>query len=616
MSKPRYRRTSDGQTVLVNDGLQNLVSGMGTSRDKGWQAQYTRPVYSPIDLLTAYEASSMIQRAIDMPAEDSCREWREWQAEAADISKIEAEEQRLGVVAKVFEARRLARLYGGAAILIGTGEANTQLPLDPKRIRMGGIKYLTVFSRDELSAQEIERDPRVDGYGKPKFWNVNSAAGVPLKIHPSRLVIFHGLSPLADIHSKTASDGWGRSVLPGMLDALKRVDEMAANTNSLTYEAKVDVIKIPDLMQNLQKRGQAFEQEVLRRLTLAATGKGINGAMILDALEEYQQKSASFGGLHELLDRFMQLASAAVGIPMTLYFMLSPGGLNATGASDVRNYYDTVKVQQTLRMQPAMSVLDECLIWSALGSRPEDLHYTWRPLWQPTMKERAEVGKIGAEAMKVAVEMDAVSVEAAGSALVNMFTESGAFPGLEGYVEDFPVERDNDDDDQAALTSPVGGEESGAITDASPRTLYVRRDVVNADEIIAWAKAQGFKSTLPVDDMHVTVMFSRTPVDWMKMGETWSENPEIQPGGARVMESFGNARVLLFNSSELSWRHEQMKREGATWDHPEYQPHITISYDPDSPDLSDVEPYTGRIVLGPEIFEEVNENWLEGVKEE
>lgn len=615
MLKPHYRRTSDGQTVLMNDGLRNLVSGMGTDRDKGWQAQYTAPTQGPLDLLTAYEASSMIQRAIDMPAEDSCREWREWQAEAVDISLIEAEETRLGLKAKVFEARRLARLYGGAALLIGAGDADPEKPLLPKRIAKGGVKYLTVLSREELSAHDIERDPRLEGFGKPKFWTLTSAEGGHLKIHPSRLVIFHGLPPLGDIKSKTTMDGWGRSVLPGMLDALRRVDELAANVNSLTYEAKVDVVKIPDLMSNLQKRGTAYEQEVLRRLTLAATGKGINGMLMLDALEEYASKSASFGGLPDILDRFMQLASAAVGIPMTLYFMISPGGLNSTGASDTRAYYDKVKVEQTLRMQPEMSVLDECLVWSALGERPADLHYTWRPLWQPTAKERADTGKTAAETMKAAVEMDAVSVEAGGKALVNVLTESGAFPGLEGYAEEFPLQSDGDDDD-GAEAGVLPGEREQGVTDAAPRTLYVRRDVLNADEIISWAKEQGFKTTLPAGDMHVTVAFSRDRVDWMKMGEPWCENPEIAPGGARLMEQFGEARVLLFNSSQLSWRHEEMKREGASWDHPDYQPHITISYDAESPDLSEVQPYQGRIILGPEIFEEINEKWLEGVIEE
>ena len=151
-------------------------------------------------------------------------------------------------------------------------------------------------------------------------------------------------------------------------------------------------------------------------------------------------------------------------------------------------------------------------------------------------------------------------------------------------------------------------DEGAAVNDAAPRTLYVRRDVLNGGEIIAWAKSQGFTKTLPADDLHVTITYSRTPVDWMKMGEAWAAKLEIEPGGPRLMEAFGeagDAKVLLFSSNELRWRHERMVEEGASWDHDEYQPHITISYDPDAPDISTVEPYTGRIVLGPEIFEEV-----------
>src|SRR5690606_18681467 len=113
-------------------------------------------------------------------------------------------------------------------------------------------------------------------------------------------------------------------------------------------------------------------------------------------------------------------------------------------------------------------------------------------------------------------------------------------------------------------------------------------------EIIEHFKAQGFETTLPADDMHVTITFSRQPVDWMKMGENWSDNGKggltIPAGGPRLMDAFGpsgEAKVLLFSSSALSWRHEDMKRQGATWDHPEYQPHLTISYDFDG-DLGQV----------------------------
>lgn len=150
-----------------------------------------------------------------------------------------------------------------------------------------------------------------------------------------------------------------------------------------------------------------------------------------------------------------------------------------------------------------------------------------------------------------------------------------------------------------------------ATKDASstPRSLYVRRDVVNANDIKSWAKEQGFASSL--DDMHVTIIYSETPVDWLKIGTDWSSEDDggltVRAGGPRVIERFGeNAIVLAFSNTALQWRNMDAREQGASWNHEDYTPHITITYQPPPDlDLSKVQPYTGVIVLGPEIFEEV-----------
>lgn len=585
------------------DGLMNLVSGMGTSRDKAGQAKYTLPTMTTQEALTAYKASALVRRVVDLPAEDATREWRDWQAEADQITAIEAEEKRLGLQAKVLEAKRQARLFGGAALLIGTGDPDLSDELDPRRIKKEGIRYLAMFAREDLVAGDIERDPTLPGYGRPIFWRDN----LQREIHPTRLVAFHGIEPFAGI-THEALDGWGDTVLLGLLDRVKSVDEAAGNVLSLIYEAKVDVMKIPGLMQELRSRGTEFSKELIERLTLAATAKGISGTLILDALEEYEQKSASFGGLPDLIDRFMQLTSAESGIPMALLFGMSAGGLNASGDIDVRGYYDRVKVQQSLTMQPAMSVLDEALIYSALGNRPPEIHYNWRSLWQPTAKERAETGKIIADTHKIANDLGTLPMEAVGDSLVNALTESGAAPGLEGYVAQYGgvAEGDDDDDDDGGVL---------VTADAAPRTLYVHRKVLNGKEIIRWAKSQGLTTTLPESDLHVAIAFSRQPVDWMECGTSWQPKLEVGAGGPRQMEAFGDATVLLFTNEELIWRHRRICETGATWDHDEYQPHITISYGEDAPDLNDIEPYQGPIILGPEIFQEVKEDWKEGIAE-
>lgn len=143
------------------------------------------------------------------------------------------------------------------------------------------------------------------------------------------------------------------------------------------------------------------------------------------------------------------------------------------------------------------------------------------------------------------------------------------------------------------------------IEDWAPKTLYVRRDVLNRDEIVKWARSQGFTDIVP--DLHVTITYSTTPVDWMKMGESWRGKLEVEAGGPRLVEALGpdgKYKVLLFTAYELVSRNAEMREKGASFSWEEYQPHISIQLGGDL-DLAKVEPYTGKIMLGPEIFEEI-----------
>jgi hypothetical protein len=129
------------------DSLTNLVSRMGTDRDKAAHTSYGYVVQSDEQILAAYRGAWLPRKIVDIPALDSCRKWRNWQGDQSQIELIEAEENRLNLRGKVLEARIKARLLGGSGILIGTGEANLAEPLQIDRIGRGGVRYLTVFSR-------------------------------------------------------------------------------------------------------------------------------------------------------------------------------------------------------------------------------------------------------------------------------------------------------------------------------------------------------------------------------------------------------------------------------------------------------------------------------------
>lgn len=150
-----------------------------------------------------------------------------------------------------------------------------------------------------------------------------------------------------------------------------------------------------------------------------------------------------------------------------------------------------------------------------------------------------------------------------------------------------------------------------------PRPLYVRRDLVNVAEFHAWAKEAGFPEV--VEDAHVTVAYSRQPVDWFAMGTDWHDRRGdgsgefvVPSGGPRKVDRLGDqgAVVLHFDSDEIRWRHESMRERGASWDYEGFHPHVTITYRaPEGLDLETVVPYAGKLVFGPEIFEPIQEDW-------
>lgn len=612
-------------TFQANDSLTSLVSRMGTERDKASTVFYTHPTMTDEQALAAYRGSWLPRKIIDIPALDSCRKWRDWQAKNADIELIEGEENRLNVKGKVLEALTKARLFGGAAIYIGTGDSNPEKPLDPERVGKAGLKYLTVLSRRDMTAGPIEQDVTSEYHGKPSYYEVTGTSGMQMvRIHPSRMVIFVGARQPDSLMMAGLLEGWGDSVLTATLDAIKNADSTAGNIASLVFEAKIDIIRIPDFMASLGN--EVYRSKIIERYTLANMSKGINGTLLLDKEEEYESKSATLAGLTDILMAFMQIVSGAADIPVTRLLGQSPAGMNATGASDMKNYHDRIQSIQQLEMTPAMHKMDECLIRSALGSRPAEIHYSWAPLEQMSEKERADIFKLNADAARAIVGsgtgQEIIARDAVSRALVNRLVEDGVLPGLEDAVDEFGEigEQEPSEEELAASAAAQAVAKPSNVTrmqaaanDAAPRTLYVRRDVLNVAEIVKWAKAQGFTDIVP--DLHVTITYSRAPVDWMKMGDNWSDNGKggltIPAGGPRLMEAFGEngeAKVLSFASSALSWRHEDMKRNGASSDREDYQPHVTISYAAGEPDLNSVEPFRGKIELGPEIFEEIRED--------
>ena len=638
MTKQKFRKHADGSmSMYIGDGFANFISGLGMADLKRQGNSYVPAVITP-ELETAYRTSTWFGKIVDIPADDSTREWRTWQLEKDQITKVEAEERRLGVKDKVRQAQIWQRLYGGAAIIVGGLPGSNEAPVNLEGIRTGAIKFLTVVPRDEITPGPIRRNPLDEFYGHPEKYTVRGESG-NVDLHPSRVIPFRGVQ----VAPTNQNDFWGDPIWFRLEDAIKSADQSGAVIDALLQEAKIDVVRVNNMMQGMATA--EYEALMIRRFQMVAILKGMQNVMMLDKDDEWQQKTMTWTGLPDIAKHILNILSGASDIPMFRLTGQNLTGLSNTGEAEQRAYYDSVRAKQNLQLRPAMDPLDNLIVRSALGSYPEDTWYNWNSLYQMTDKERAEIDKMEAETAASYAVSGLIPSEALAKAVQNRMIESGRWPALEQALEELPDEAEEDDriaqevagmleramNAQRAPGTAANGQGEGAqrptrppaqqgqrqAVDAQPRTLYVRRDVKNWAAIAEHFKAQGFATTLGAD-MHVTIVYSKAPIDWMKVGEAWEAELKINPGGPRLMEAFGDngeAKVLLFASSELNWRHERAKEAGASWDHGDYQPHITISWDP-AASIEGIEPWQGEIVLGPEIFEELNPDWKAGVTED
>lgn len=565
------------------DRLVNLVTGMGTSKDKGTGGAHVVVVRSKAELDAAYRDNWIARKAIDIVPFDMLREGRQWQGEKFQIGLIEKAEKDLGYFTKVKAALIRGRLYGGGCIVIGDGASDPSAELRIDAIGRGGIKYLHVFSLHEIIAGELNRDPLSPYFGEPRDYEVRSAGGDALKLHPSRVVRFLG-APLPDDVTVRTESVWSDSILQAIMEAVDQATSAASYIAAMLPEAKQDIISVPGLSQHLAT--QATTSRLTERFAYASMMKSMHGMLLLEgdgkspSGEVWQQKQLSFAGLPDVANLFLQIVSGAADVPVTRMLGQSPKGMNSTGESDLRNYYDHVAAKQKVELTPSLARLDRALVRHALGAEPSDVWYNWRPLYQPSDKEKAEIFAAKAKAVKDLSDVGLMPDEALAKGVQNMLIEDGSLPGLEAALEEFGDEPE-DKDAEAQAANQNERLRRQAANDAAPRTLYVSRKLLNGAEFIAWAKSQGFETTLDAADLHVTIAFSREPVDWMKVGEAWGGDRDgkltVNPGGARLVEPLGDkgAVVLLFNSADLAWRHMAIREAGASWDWPEYQPHVT-----------------------------------------
>ncbi len=394
------------------DSWVNALTGLGTLRDKLAHGQIgPSQVLADHVLENLYNGDHIAAKMVDAVPKDATRRGYTIELEgmapnesARTARDIVQHARRLNALPSLRQAWIWGRLYGGGAVFVGADDGLTMdQPLNEERIRT--IRSLTVAMKPQLTIRSRYQDEQHPKHGEVETYEVRRAPAVgmmnPIRtgtvIHESRLIMFGGT--LGARFFSVNPDGFEDSVLQRVHTVLRDTATSWQSTSHLLTDASQGVLKIKNLMGLIASGGK----ETLRaRVELIDMARSVCRSLLLDADgESFERVATSFAGIPELMDRFMMNAASAAEMPVTKLYGRSPAGMNATGESDTRGWYDTVEDAQSDVLQSRHErLLTVCMLAQdspTKGKVPESWTIKYRPLWQPTAAEEATRKKTVAE---------------------------------------------------------------------------------------------------------------------------------------------------------------------------------------------------------------------------
>jgi len=406
----------------VKDGWSNLLTGLNASRTakKKQTRHISEQLLSDSELDSMYAEDGLAARIVKLLPDDMYREG--WEYEFPDLDEIKTKTlideyasvmEDIDALGKLKKATYWNRLKGGSAILISVIDGmDMSEPLNPKRIR--SFEKLKVLDRTEIDFATIEwqNDPTQPRFGLPVLYPVkfdygNGNTGLKM-VHYTRIIEMHGddLPKRSETILTQEQRFWGISVIQRAESRLQTLGSSLGSIDQLLQEMGVGKFKFKDLAVLLSSA--EGKEALMRRVEVNDLTRSTYRSQYLDSEEDFTRDVFDFRGIPEILYILFMLISSDTGYPITRLFGVSPGGMNATGESDMRNYYDGVRSLQNTESYPMiLRIIRIISEWKKI----QEPYIKFLPLQTMNEKEEAELEKIQTEKEKTEAETYKLYVE-------------------------------------------------------------------------------------------------------------------------------------------------------------------------------------------------------------
>lgn len=442
MSKRRSTRHVRADTkqapVTTMDAFSNPIARLGYGTQDLLQAtQYplTRITQNYQLLTSLYRENWIVQNIIETIPGDMVRKWYTLKCNVGPeyVDALQRLERKVHLRKSLLEGMYWGRLYGGAAgIIMIRGQDDLTQPLDYELILPGCFQGLMILDRWSGIYPELGQvtDPADPDFELPEYYTIRDEESGTLisKVHHSRVLRFTGRE--LPYNEKIVETYWGESELEAIYSELVKRDNVSGNIAALTFRANVNYLETDSLDQMLAVNNAAAQKRFWQTLQAQSVIESNFGTRLVNKGDVMHNTQYTFAGLADVYDRVMMDVAGAAKTPVTKLFGRSPAGMNATGESDMNNYYDYIDGLRENQLRPILERLLPIMALSAWGIVPYDLDIDFPPLQTPDSNEVADIVDKKTQAVLSAYQSDLIDAATALKELKALADETSMYNSI------------------------------------------------------------------------------------------------------------------------------------------------------------------------------------------
>lgn len=360
--------------------------------------------------------NALISAGVETTADEMTREFAKivYNGKASDVDDVDDSEkvQDLEADMKSFDVRavfcRAAEMigyYGGCLVYIDNGVTDsallrTPLYLDSKTFRKNSLKNLVVVDPINCSPGVYNAsDPTQASYFVPETWLI-----LGKEVHKSRILYFCGKE--APLLYKPAYNFFGISSSQLALEYVENFTGNKESASRLLDNFSTTVLKT-NMMGVLQGDGVG---DLQARLGIFIEERNNNGVFALDKEEEDLVKvDTSISGVTDIVRQALELIASVFRIPAVKFLGISPSGFNATGESDIKNFYDFIASCQQKQLGQNLEMVLKILQLNRYGNIDKNLSMEWCALSKSDGKAKADTQKVKIDGLVALYDRQLVS---------------------------------------------------------------------------------------------------------------------------------------------------------------------------------------------------------------